>query len=110
MHVDRRARIRVLNDQLRQNHMGGRIHISRGVVAFGHKGLQTALREIAAADQFDDSNDPHGEHDFGSVEIAGRRLFWKIDYYDHSLTAGAEDPADPDTCTRVMTVMLAEEY
>jgi hypothetical protein len=110
MHVDRRARIRALNDQLRRGHIGGRIYISRGVTALGRSGVQLALREIAAIDQFDANNDPHGEHDFGSVVIAGRRLFWKIDYYDHSLTAGAEDPANPDTCTRVMTVMLAEEY
>jgi hypothetical protein len=110
MHVDRRARICALNDQLRQGHMGGRIYISRGVTALGRSGVQLGLREIAAIDQFDANNDPHGEHDFGSVVVAGRRLFWKIEYYDRTLTSGAEDPADSTTCTRVMTVMLAEEY
>lgn len=110
MHDDRRARICALNDQLRRGHTGGRIFLSRGVCALGRAGVQMALREIAAIDHFDHHNDPHGEHDFGSVVIAGRRLFWKIDYYDHTLTKAAKDPTDPRTCTRVMTVMLADEY
>lgn len=110
MNVERRARICVLNDQLRRYQIGGRIMLSRGVVALGPTGVQIALREIAMIDHFDENNDPHGEHDFGSVVLAGRRLFWKIDYYDLTLTAGADDPANPETCTRVLTVMLAEEY
>jgi hypothetical protein len=100
----------VLNDRLRQQHLGGRVYISRGVVALGQKGLQTAIREIAAQEHFNANNDPHGEHDFGSVVVGGRRLFWKIEAFDRTLTAGAEDPADPATCVRVMTIMLAEEY
>jgi len=41
-------------------------------------------------------NDPHGEHDFGSFELAGNKFFWKIDYYDRRLKWGSEDPADPE--------------
>lgn len=110
MHDQHRARIRVLNDLLRQHHTGGRIFLSHGVTALGRSGISWALREIAAYDNFRPENDPYNEHDFGSVEVAGRRLFWKIEYYDRTMTAGAENPADPNTCTRVMTVMLAEEY
>ena len=108
MNVDRRARICALNDQLRQHHRGGRIFLSRGLSALGREAVCLALNEIAAINQFDASNDPYGEHDFGSVVVTGRRLFWKIDYYDDSLLHAA-DPADP-SCTRVMTIMLAEEY
>ena len=68
------------------------------------------MAAVAAFDSFDADNDPHGEHDFGAVEVAGLQVFWKVSYYDASLTAHAEDPADPDTCERVLTVMLAEEY
>jgi hypothetical protein len=52
----------------------------------------------------------HREHDFGSFELAGETFFWKIDYYNNDLVAGSEDPADPSKTTRVLTIMLAEEY
>jgi Protein of unknown function (DUF3768) len=59
---------------------------------------------------FTEDNDPHGEHDFGSFEYAGERCFWKIDYYDKAMEYGSDDPADPAKTTRVLTIMLAEEY
>lgn len=55
-------------------------------------------------------NDPHKEHDFGSFEIAGRKFFFKLDYYDSAMEFGSEDPADPSKTTRVLTIMLASEY
>ena len=68
------------------------------------------LAKLAAYDSFDVDNDPHGERDFGDIEIAGTTALWKIDYYDPSLTYGSDDPADPDKTQRVLTVMLPEEY
>ncbi|MEQ8399699.1 MAG: DUF3768 domain-containing protein [Roseitalea porphyridii] len=52
----------------------------------------------------------HHEHDFGALMVEGERLFFKIDYYDSTLTMGSSDPADPAVTCRVMTVMLASEY
>jgi hypothetical protein len=54
--------------------------------------------------------DPYGEHDFGNFEVAGQKFFFKIDYYDPNLEFGSEDPGDPQKTTRVLTIMLAEEY
>ena len=50
------------------------------------------------------------EHDFGVVDIAGHKVFWKIDYYDAAMEGGSEDPANPDVTTRVLTVFFAHEY
>ena len=73
---------------------------------------QSAIREkVETYDAFTPDNDPYGEHDFGSFEQEGAgRIFWKIDYYDHSLQWGSENPADPSCTRRVLTIMLAEEY
>lgn len=59
---------------------------------------------------FDESNDPYGEHDFGSFTFAGEQVFWKFDYYDVDLQMASPDPTDPTVTVRVLTIMLAEEY
>lgn len=53
---------------------------------------------------------PPGEHDFGAVEIEGETFFWKIDYYDETMSYLSPDPADPTITNRVMTIMRADEY
>jgi hypothetical protein len=72
---------------------------------------QSAIREaVEKFDAFNPANDPHGEHDFGSFEHDGQKIFWKIDYYDKQVVWGSEHPEDPAQTTRVLTIMLAEEY
>ena len=68
------------------------------------------IRRVATFSDFTEDNDPHGEHDFGSFTLSGRKFFWKIDYYDANMEFGSEDPADPSKTTRVLTIMLANEY
>ena len=84
--------------------------MTQGVIAKGPEFMLRAVRAIQAFSAFDADNDPHGEHDFGALEIEGEKLFWKIDYYDKSLEFGSEDPADPAQTTRILTLMLASEY
>lgn len=107
---DRVARIRDLNDAFRRSFSGGRIMMTCGVAELPDMVKATALQLVAAFDQFTNDNDPSGEHDFGSFELANRKFFWKIDYYDLRCEFGSEDPADPTKTTRVLTVMLACEY
>jgi hypothetical protein len=66
-----------------------------------------AVREFS---DFTEDNDPHGEHDFGSFELDGETLFWKIDAYDTDYNFGSPNPADPAVTRRVLTILLAEEY
>lgn len=72
---------------------------------------QSAIREqVEKFEAFTKDNDPYGEHDFGGFEHCGQRIYWKIDYYDKKLEFGSEHPEDPAQTTRVLTIMLAEEY
>ena len=68
------------------------------------------IERVKTFSEFDAANDPHDEHDFVSFELEGLRFFAKIDYYDRDIRFGAEDPSDPDQTTRIMTIMLADEY
>ena len=110
MDAEERGRVRALNDLLRQKHRGGRIILTSGIVGLGQAGVMLALAQVAKFDTWNVANDPYDEHDFGAVEAAGERMFWKIDYLTPDMGAGAEDPSDPRTCLRIMTVMLASEY
>lgn len=104
------ARIRRLNDDLRRTLIGGRLLFTPGIRQLEAAALKELLLALVSYDDFTPDNDPHGEHDFGSLTIAGEKIFWKIDYYDRGLVYGSPDPADPDVTTRVLTVMLAGEY
>ena len=104
------AKIRDLNDAFRRTGDGGRIFFTAGVSALGVAFSHQALALVQRFDAFTPDNDPHGEHDFGSFDHNGHKLFWKIDCYDAACKYGSEDPADPAQTTRVLTIMLAEEY
>jgi hypothetical protein len=103
-------RIRELNDDLRQHLIGGLAVITPGVAALGHEAVARIVKTIAVFDDFCHANDPHEEHDFGAFEVDGNRLFFKIDYYDSSLSQHSPDAADPSVTERVITIMLADEY
>lgn len=104
------ARIRQLNDLLRTSFIGGRVLITTGVRAHGEAFESACVEAVQTFSRFDESNDPYGEHDFGAFDIEGVRVFWKIDYFDRSMTMGSEDPANPRITTRVLTILLANEY
>lgn len=110
MDAEQRGRVCALNDLLRQSRTGGRIILTSGVVALGIDGMEAVLAAVARFDTWNVANDPYDEHDFGAVEARGERLFWKIDYLTPDMMAGAEDPSDPRTCLRILTIMLASEY
>ncbi len=104
------ARIRALNDELRQSFSTGTAVITTGVAALGAAAVALIVKTIAAFDDFCHANDPHSEHDFGSFEADGQTIFFKIDYYDKELQFHSPDPCNPAVTERVITIMLAEEY
>jgi hypothetical protein len=50
------------------------------------------------------------EHDFASILFQERKVWLKIDYYDLGCEYGSEDPADSSITTRVVTILLPEDY
>jgi hypothetical protein len=104
------ARIKGLNDAFRKSMTGGQVLITAGVDALPSDVKAMVIRRVATFNDFTEDNDPHGEHDFGAFELAGRRFFFKIDCYDATMEFGSDDPADPSMTRRVLTIMLANEY
>jgi hypothetical protein len=72
--------------------------------------LDALMWKVSEYTAFDEGNDPYGEHDFGSFDDGGEKFFWKIDYFDPSMTAGSSDASDPKQTCRVLTLMFASEY
>ncbi|QWG14279.1 DUF3768 domain-containing protein [Bradyrhizobium sediminis] len=107
---DQSRRIRVLNDFFRSTFLGGRVVMTAGVAALPIDLQARAVLAVQQFSEFDRENDPHGQHDFGSIEVGDETIFWKIDYYDETMEAGSEDPADPTKTTRVLTLMFSSEY
>lgn len=103
-------RIRELNDKLRRNLACGTAVITPGVAALGAEAVNRIVQTVSVFDDFHHANDPHQEHDFGSFEVAGEMIFFKIDYFDQDLEFHSPDPADPQVTRRVITLMLASEY
>ena len=104
------ATIRALNDKFRQTLQGGTVLVTAGIVALGSERQAEIIAAVRAFDAFGPDNDPWAEHDFGSIEVAGERAFFKLDYYDLTRAMHSDDPADPSKTERVMTIMLASEY
>ena len=98
---------RTLNDAFRTTMTSGKVFLTAGVDALPSDMKAIVIRRVATFSDFNADNDPHGEHDFGNFEIAGRKFFWKIDLYEEPGVKGAD--GEP-MITRVLTIMLAEEW
>jgi hypothetical protein len=102
------AKIRALNDHARQNFTGCRVVITQRIQAM--ENVPDLLDQVRWYDAFTPDNDPYGEHDFGSFRYGSETVFWKWDYYDVDMGMHSPDPSDPTVTTRVLTIMLADEY
>jgi Protein of unknown function (DUF3768) len=105
--------IRNLNDRFRRGEIDvpGRWLMTTGVRALiddasPSKAVEL-IKAIAAFDVFDVDNDPWSEHDFGAFVFEEAKLFWKIDINEEPNVSG---PTEMPIVTRVLTIMLADEY
>ena len=74
----------------------GHVYVTAGIAAMSPEQQVEVMRRVHGFIAFTPDNDPHGEHDFGSFEYAGKTIFWKIDCYDRDLNYGSPDPARRD--------------
>ena len=68
------------------------------------------LDKVQKFNDFNEDNNPYGERDFSRIEHNGTNYFWKIDYYNETMDAGSDNPADENITIRVLTIMRADEY
>jgi Protein of unknown function (DUF3768) len=69
------ARIRRLNDMLRRTFTGGKVVMTQGVAALPESEVAQLLELVRGFDNFTTDSDPHGERDFGSIELSEHLLF-----------------------------------
>jgi hypothetical protein len=107
------ARVRELNDGLRRNLLTqphGQVFLTAGVAALKDDDRFALLTEVQCFEDFNEDNDPYGEHDFGRIDFKGGRYFFKIDYYDNNLEFHSPDKSNQKLTRRVLTIMQADEY
>ncbi len=102
--------IKTLNDNFRKTFSGGRVMLTCGINAKSQNEVAEILKQVRCFNNFTKANDPYNEHDFGSFNYNGEKIYWKIDYYDKDYQFYSADPSNPNITNRVMTVMLASEY
>jgi len=105
IHLSKAAKRAALNDAFRQHTC---VTMTTPGIMHGIVDLQGLMRQVASFKRFHLWNNSHRDHDFGALTWEGKKIFWKIDYYDPSRTRYC-DPLSKD-CHRVLTVMLASEY
>ncbi len=80
-------RIRALNDSLRHTFTGGRLVMTASVQSIPPDTVALALTKMRAFNEFTPDNDPYGEHDFGSFEVAREQIGrYRVPHYRASFS------------------------
>ena len=104
------SEIALQNDNFRKHLSQGTLVLTQGIRSNTKEDLEAIITRVRTFDSFDENNDPYGERDFGAFDYKGRRIFWKIDYYDREFLYLSPDVSNPRLTNKVMTIMYAEEY
>ena len=113
--ADRSETIALLNDRARIGlDRAARITFTRNCLATfcdpDTIGIAVIQSQLLAAFRDCAFSDDSPERDFAVIEFRGRKVWLKIDYYDRELCYGSDDPADASVTTRVVTILLPEDY
>ena len=104
------SEIALQNDNFRKHLSQGTLVLTQGIRSNTKEDLEAIITKVRTFDTFDENNDPYGERDFGAFDYKGKKIFWKIDYYDQEFLYLSPDVSNPRVTNRVLTIMYAEEY
>ena len=91
---------RLLNDALRRWSVGGDIFVTQTVRELPINEQSAALEKLSEFNNFNECNDPTGEHDFGVFESNKKHFVFKISY-----------PKNRDgNVVRTLVLMLSSEW
>ena len=102
--------IALQNDNFRKHLSQGTLVLTQGIRSNTKEDLEAIITKVRTFDNFDENNDPYGERDFGAFDYKGKKIFWKIDYYNQEFLYLSPDVSNPRVTNRVLTTMYAEEY
>ena len=69
-----------LNDNFRKTFIGGEVLLSAGIAAMSSEDKANIVSLVQNFNDFNEDNDPYGEHDFFSIDYKGNKIFFKIDF------------------------------
>ena len=104
------AQIAALNDAFRANPSLGTFVLTACILTDMPQDVAAILDKVRTFKDFNEGDDPYGLRDFVAFDFNGKKIFWKIDYYDRNFEFASPDAADPAVTNRVLTVMYADEY
>lgn len=108
--IDKVAKIRKLNNLLRQYGIGGQILLTRSIRSKPKEEIAEIFEKVRTFNDFHRGNNPYSERDFGCFDYKGEKIVWKVDYYSPDMKYGSEDPSDPSKCARTLTIMLDSDW
>jgi hypothetical protein len=103
--------VRLENDIFRKTMLPSRNHriiFSEIVADMADEKREQLITLVRNFTEFNEENDPNGEHDFGRVKLDSKDYFFKIDYLDSDWHYGV-DPLEQKP-NRVMTLMSSKEW
>ena len=107
--AEKTKKVRELNDRLRKTFQGGQVFMGRDISFLSPPEQFALFDKIRNFNEFNQGNDPHKEHDFGTVELNGVKYNWKIDYYDKDMQYHSPDKSNPEVTNRVLTISRVGE-